>query len=174
MLLWYSAVNEIKAGNVTELPWDVGKAMFLFRDQGFSIDKCGWRFACNHHDNTAFKLIDTLDIRLDFPQSAVSSWIQGDCCYYCMVSKATCSSSRSSPKEEKSRRYLSEYQQARLAVPHFKQQINRMEIVTGIVAKELSRWQDIYSAQAVEDYPIMTCRRTAEPRHQVSWGRGAT
>lgn len=161
MLLWYSAVNEIKAGNVTELPWDVGKAV-LFRDQGFSIDKCGWRFACNHHDNTAFKLIDTLDMDLTSRKvqfllgfraiAATTAWSES----YLQLFKVF-------PKRRRIQKIISEYQQARLAVPHLKQQINRMEIVTGIVAKELSRWQDIYSAQAVEDYPIMTCRRTAEP-----------
>ena len=65
-VLWDSALKEIKAGNITSLPWDMGNAV-PFKERGNSIGKCVWRFACNYHDNKVFKPIDTPDMNLISP-----------------------------------------------------------------------------------------------------------
>ena len=41
-----SALKEIKAGNVTKLPWDMTKVVPI-NERGTSIDQCTWRFACH-------------------------------------------------------------------------------------------------------------------------------
>ena len=63
----------------------------------------------------------------------------------------------------RTKKILREHPQAQSAIPHFKQEVNRLQIGVDRLTKELGRWQDIYSAHSVVGYPIVTCWRTAKP-----------
>lgn len=157
-----SAMRGIKAGNVATLPGDLAKAV-PFKDRGNSIGKCVWRFACNYHDNRAFKLIETPDTDLESNTAqfmlgfrtvaATTAWMGS---YLQFFNEAFLDRSRT-------KKILREYPQSRLAIPHIKDETNRLQSLVDRLKKELGEWQAMYSAQPEEGYSIMTCRRTVRP-----------
>ena len=157
-----SAVKGIKAGDVTEFPRDLAKAI-PFKDRGSSISKCVWRFACKYHDNKAFKLIETPDMELASNTvqfllgfrtiAATSAWTGS---YLRFFDEAFLNRNRI-------RMILRKYPQSRSAIPYIKQETNRLRSLVDRLREELGRWQAMYGAKPVEGYSIMTCRRTVRP-----------
>ena len=158
-----SALKEIKAGNVTTLPWDMTKVIPM-NGRGTSIDKCTWRFACHYHDNMAFKDIDTPDTTLNScvtqfllgfrALAAVTSWTES---YLYFTDKAFLNRARTKELLRKDPRVQSSIAQLKQYVGLLRPEVNRL-------ANEHCRWQAIYNAQPVGNYPIMSCRRTANLR----------
>ena len=161
-VLWDSALKEIKAGNITSLPWDMGNAV-PFKERGNSIGKCVWRFACNYHDNKVFKPIDTPDMNLISPGvqfllgfrtiAATTAQAESHLQYFDKIFL----------NRTRTKRTLKEYPQAQSAWQYLRQKVNRLQIEVDKLTVELGRWQDMYRAQPATGYSIITCRRTANP-----------
>ena len=157
-----SALKEIKTGNVTNLPWDIAKVIPI-RDKGTSIDKCTWRFACHYHDNKVFKQIDNPDTTIASQTAqfllgfraiaATTSWTES---YLHFADKIFLNRART-------KEIFRNNPQAQSAIPHLKKYVSLLQVEVSRLVKELGRWQDLYNAQPVEDYPVMNCWRTAKP-----------
>ena len=157
-----SALKEIKAGNVTRLPWDMTKVVPI-KKRGTSIDQCTWRFACHYHDNQVFKDIDRPDTDINSRTAqfllafraiaAATSWAES---YLHFTDKVFL-------RRARTKKMLRNNPDAQSAIPQLKQHVGLLAIGVSKLAEELSRWQDLYSAHSRGHFPIMSCRRMARP-----------